>query len=119
MVLAAAVLVVVLVGGIAVVTFFSDGGPRKDTQGQLREQGGAKPHIIERPNSGVAPKDAGDRGGWEQLALFGVLALAIVGIGVAVFRSGGRARDGRRAWQAAAATGRDGVVDEVAPPRRT
>lgn len=111
--MAAVVLVVVLLGGVALVTVLSDSGPRRDTQGQLREKGGAKPHIIVRPNSGVAPTNPGDRGGWEQLALFGVLGVAIVGIGVAVFRSGGRARAGRRAWNAAAATGRDGAIDEV------
>jgi hypothetical protein len=47
------------------------------TTGQVREFG----HIIPRPNSGVAPKSATDRGGWGQFAVLGgiVLALGIIG----------------------------------------
>ncbi len=47
------------------------------TTGQVREFG----HIIPRPNSGVAPTSATDRGGWGQFAVLGgiVVALGIIG----------------------------------------
>lgn len=108
----ATLLVVVIFAGMFVVAAALDDGPRRDTQGQLTEEGGAKPHIIPRPNEGRAPTDPGDPGGWEQLTLFGVLAVALVGIGVVVARGGGaRARAGRAAWRAAAASGHDGAVE--------
>lgn len=97
--------------GVAVLTDGSTGGTRRDTQGQLAEGGGAKPHIIERPNSGRAPKDPGDRGGWEQLSLLGLIVVAVVAIVVVAVRGGGaRARAGRAAWRAAAESGHDGAV---------
>ncbi|MGI8756606.1 MAG: hypothetical protein ACR2MB_12255 [Acidimicrobiales bacterium] len=95
--------------GVAVLTDGSAGGNRRDTQGQVAEDGGAKPHIIERPNSGRAPKHPGDRGGWEQLALLALMTAAVVAIVVVAVRGGGaRARAGRAAWRAAAESGRDG-----------
>ncbi len=100
--------------GVAAIAPGDSGGPRRDTKGQLAEDGGDKPHIIERPNSGTAPKDNGDRGGWEQLALFGVLTVAIGGITYMMVRSRGRAETGRKAWAAAAASGHDGAVGEIA-----
>ena len=41
--------------------------------------------VIPKPNSGVAPTDPGDRGGWAQLLLWGLLStgLAVVGIRIA------------------------------------
>jgi hypothetical protein len=30
--------------------------------------------VIPLPNSGKAPESSGDRGGWEQLLLFGIMA---------------------------------------------
>lgn len=51
--------------------------------------------IIPRPNSGVAPEDAGDRGGALQTVVF-VLVLAGVGvIGALVVRESRKARAGR------------------------
>lgn len=114
-VLAAVVLLGLLAIGVVGVALFADdgaGGRRQDTQGQLTEDGGAKPHIIDRPNSGTAPEDEGDRGGWEQIALFAVMVVAVGGIGFVAFRSRGRARAGRQAWAAAGATGRDGAVED-------
>lgn len=116
LILAAGLLAGVIIAGMVVVALSVDEGPRTDTQGQLAEQGGAKPHIIPRPNDGHPPEDPGDRGGWEQLSLFGVLAVAIVGIGVMVFRGGRSARANRAAWRAAAATGRDGALDRDGHP---
>lgn len=112
----AVLLAVVIIGGVAVVAATSDVGPRRDTQGQLPEEGGAKPHIIERPNSGRAPENPGERGGWEQLSLLGLIMVAVVVIVTVAVRGGGKkARAGRAAWKAAAATGRDGAAEEQAP----
>ncbi|MGI8710340.1 MAG: hypothetical protein ACR2LA_05030 [Acidimicrobiales bacterium] len=105
---AAAILAIAIIGGTVAVAAFVDDGPRRDTQAQLAEDGGAKPHIIERPNSGRAPENPGDRGGWEQLALLGLIVVAVAVIGVVAVRGGGaRARAGRAAWRAAAESGRD------------
>ena len=106
----AALLTVAICGGIIWVAATADSGPRRDTQGQQQEDGGDKPHIIDRPNSGHAPTNPGDRGGWEQLSLLGLIVAAIVGLAVVVFRGGSRARAGRAAWKDAAASGRDGAV---------
>ncbi len=107
---------VAIVGGVAIVAATTDFGPRRDTQGQLPEDGGAKPHIIERPNTGHAPENPGDRGGWEQLSLLGlIIAAVVVIIAVGVRGGGAKARAGREAWKAAAETGRDGAAEERAP----
>jgi hypothetical protein len=50
-------------------------------------QVGQTKSVIPRPNSGSAPKQAGDRGGALQLALFGVLVLALAFIGAVIIRS--------------------------------
>src|SRR5690606_7150865 len=58
------------------------------------------PGIIPDPSEGRGPVDSGDPGGSEQLALFGVLVLAIVGIGFVVFRGGRKAQANRAIWLA-------------------
>ena len=51
--------------------------------------------IVPQPNTGTAPEDAGDRGGALQLAVLGLVVMAIgVAVGVVV-------RQSRRARQAA------------------
>src|SRR5690606_35636161 len=110
-ILSALVLLVAIVGGTALVAVFVDDGPRKDTWGQLEEQGGAKPHIIPRPNEGKAPEEPGDRGGWAQLTLLGLIVVAVTGIGYAVVRGTKASRANRAAWLAAAESGRDGALD--------
>lgn len=117
-ILSAVILAVAIVGGTAVVAALVDDGPRQDTQGQLTEQGGAKPHIIPRPGEGQAPSAPNERGGSEQLALFGLVLAAMAGIGVVIFRGGKTARAGRAEWLAAGRTGHDGVLlayDELDP----
>ena len=112
LVVSALALIIVIVGGMAIVAISSDAdqGPRRDTQGQLQEQGGAKPHIIPQPGDGQAPSAPNERGGSEQLALFGLVMAAITGIGVVIFRGGKQARKGRAEWMAAGRTGHDGVL---------
>lgn len=53
--------------------------------------------IIPLPNSGVEPEEPGDRGGWQQLALFVMVCLVIVAMGVFVWWRSRIARDRRRA----------------------
>ena len=50
--------------------------------------------IVPRPNSGEAPHEAGDRGGALQLAVLGMVVLAIGGAVVVVVRQSRRARQG-------------------------
>ena len=91
---------IVLFGSIAVMTtitlFTSPSvGPRKDTQGQLQEQGGPKPHIIPRPGDGHAPEHPNDRGGWQQFMALGLIVAAVGTIGGLAWRSSRRARSRR------------------------
>ncbi len=50
-------------------------------------QVGQTKSVIPKPNSGSAPKQAGDRGGALQLGLFAVLVLALAFIGAVIIRS--------------------------------
>ena len=111
----ALLLTAVIVVGVGLVAANVKEGPRQDTQGQLTEEGGAKPHIIPRPNDGHRPTNNGDRGGWEQLALMGLIMGSMAGIGVVVFYGGRKARANRALWRAAGETGLDGVIDPLAP----
>jgi uncharacterized protein HemX len=43
--------------------------------------------VIPQPNSGSAPKQIGDRGGAGQIAVFGLLILALAIIGAVIVRS--------------------------------
>lgn len=45
-----------------------------------RPDGGVPGNIIPRPNSGTAPEDPGDRGGWEQWALLVAIVAALAAI---------------------------------------
>lgn len=107
LVLGGLALAFVLIAGITVVAVTADTGPRQDTQGQLPEAGGQKPHIIPRPGDGQAPQNPGDRGGWEQLGLFALLFVAVGGIGAVIFRGGKTTRANRARWLAAGAAGHD------------
>lgn len=113
----AAVLIGALLLGVAVVALTYDPEPTSTTTTLVGESPGAAaaPGIIPKPNSGTAPEKPGDRGGWEQLALMGLILVALVGIGVIVAKGGGaRARANRAAWRAAA-DGPDGGVDRDPP----
>lgn len=43
----------------------------------LRELPEGVGDIVQRPNSGVAPTSSNERGGWEQLMVFGLLFTAV------------------------------------------
>lgn len=120
--LSAGLLFGVLIVGIAIFAVAYDPGPKGPAvtadgtagiaEGEELSEGGA-PAIVPEPNSGTAPADAGDRGGWAQLGLLGLVVVAIGGIATVVVRGGGSDAKARRAaWRAAGATGRDGAIDD-------
>ena len=67
------------------------------------------PSSLPRPNTGRAPEEAGDPGGWEQGLVFALVAVGMLGIGVVVFRGGKATRARRDEWRAAAAPGQEEV----------
>lgn len=124
LVVSALALIVVIVGGMAIVAITSDASARNETKNRAAVEAGeaggadAAPSIIPQPGEGQEPKSANERGGSEQLALFGLVLAAMAGIGVVVFRGGKTARAGRAEWLAAGRTGHDGVMlghDELDP----
>lgn len=50
------------------------------------------PDIVPKPNSGSAPTEAGDRGGALQLAVLGLLVVAVGGAALHLTRQARRAR---------------------------
>lgn len=104
--LAAALLFGAILAGVLAFALLTDPGePTRPT---------GKTAIIPNPNEGSAPSEPGDRGSGEQLALMGGIILVLTGIGVFAVRGRGAAsRPKRAAWEAAAATDRDGAATEV------
>jgi len=116
LVLSAALLLAVVVGGVVAVAATSDGA-----RGQAEEvrDGDIPPAAaIPRPGRGRAPESAGDRGGAGQIGLFAVMVVAVAGIGVVVFRGGRTARANRAKWSVAGASGHDGALDHQPPATR-
>jgi hypothetical protein len=66
-----------------------------DAACRAAQQSGERPGIIPRPGEGHAPDDPGEPGGWEQVALFFALVVALGVIVALVVRSTRRAA-GRR-----------------------
>lgn len=56
--------------------------------------GAEAPQIIPRPDVGAEPEEAGDRGGALQLALLGLLVVAIGGAVLLLVHQSQRARNG-------------------------
>ena len=124
-VIAAIVMICALAAGAAIVALTNGSGERDrslgaTTEAELIEEMAREgtltgsPDIIPNPAEGVGPSDPGDPGGWQQLALFGLLAASLLGIGFVIFRGSKRAQANRARWREAAATGRDGAADELA-----
>jgi len=111
LVLSALALALVLVGGVVFVSATTDGGAPATGRTAVAPDGSVKPESIPLPDSGKAPTTPGERGGWEQLTLFGVMLGGMLAIGVVVFRGGKKAKAGKQLWLAAAASGHDGAVD--------
>jgi len=66
-----------------------------DAACRAAQQSGERPGIIPQPNEGHSPTDAGEPGGWEQVALFFALVAGLAVIVALVVRSTRRAA-GRR-----------------------
>jgi hypothetical protein len=92
----AGTLLFVVIVGLIVASALTASGPRHDPAGTLQEQGGAKPHIIPRPDEGQAPKHPNDRGGSEQFLVLGLMVAGVGCIGLLGWRSSRRARAGRQ-----------------------
>jgi hypothetical protein len=112
---AAVALIGIILGGAVLVATLAKQPTSSEVRKAHADAIDGPPRSIDQPNSGTKAKHNGDRGGWEQLALLGVLVVAVAVVGVFVFRSGGKARAGREAWKAAAATGRDGAASTTSP----
>jgi hypothetical protein len=67
------------------------------TTSTLPEDNSEVGRIIPLPDSGREPSDPGDRGGWQQVALFFAICAVIVGIGAYVWWRGRRNRARLRA----------------------
>jgi hypothetical protein len=81
--------VIVVLIAIFVAVYPDDGsGHRNDRAVTASTQ----PKIITRPEDGVAPEQPGDPGGWEQLALFGVIVAGLGAVGTLAWRSSRKAR---------------------------
>lgn len=103
--LAALVLFGAILAGIAMFAVLTD-------TGEPDPSGAATPNMVPKPNSGQAPDEPGDRGGWEQLALFGIIVVTLGGISYVAVRGGGaQAKANRKAWKDAATSGRDGAIE--------
>jgi hypothetical protein len=102
--LAALVLFGAIVAGVIAFAVLADTGEPTTPTG--------KASIVPTPNEGTAPEDSGDRGGTGQLLLMGLIVAALGGIGAFAIRGrGAKSRPGRAAWEAAAASGRDGAAE--------
>jgi len=77
--------------------------------------GATKPSSLPRPADGRAPEEDGDPGGWQQIALFGLLAASMLGIGAAIFVGSRRTRANKAAWLAAAEPGQEDLRRFHAP----
>jgi len=84
---------------VVLIALFVAFYPRDAEQGITKQQQVDRaltqaPHIIPTPAEGRAPDNPGDPGGWEQLALFGVI---VAGLGLVVFLVWRSSRKARRA----------------------
>lgn len=101
LILAACVLFgAILLGAIYVAASAED--PPVTTNSEATLAGEGRPRSIPQPGQGTSPQRGGDRGGWEQLALMGLILGALLVIGVLALRGGSKAKANRAAWLAAA-----------------
>ncbi|HYI62029.1 MAG TPA: hypothetical protein VEW93_09525 [Acidimicrobiales bacterium] len=65
-----------------------------DAACRASQRSGDRPGIIPEPGTGQAAAEPGEPGGWEQLALLGVILAAVAVIAAVVVRSARRSRRG-------------------------
>lgn len=70
--------------------------PPPAQRAETHQEAVQQPSSLERPDYGRKPEHPGDPGGWEQLALLGLLIVALGGGTALVVRSSRRARRSRR-----------------------
>lgn len=112
---AAVLFAAVLVGAIAVAFFAGSDDEATSTTTTAVEIGPdgstvpvyERPSSLPEPNSGRAPEDSGDPGGWEQALVFALMAGGMLTVGLVVFRGGRRTRARRAEWLAAAGPGEE------------
>jgi hypothetical protein len=81
--------VIVVLIAIFVAVYPDDGSSHHTTKA---ETASTRPRIITRPEDGVAPEQPGDPGGWEQLALLGMIVVGVAAVGGFVWRASREAR---------------------------
>ncbi|MBV9950607.1 MAG: hypothetical protein JO291_01550 [Acidimicrobiia bacterium] len=81
--------VIVILIAVFVALYPDDGSGNKLTKAETAT---TQPRIIRRPEDGVAPEGPGDPGGWEQLALLGVIVAGVGVVGGLVWRASRKAR---------------------------
>jgi hypothetical protein len=77
------------------------------------------PRIIPLPNSGEAPQDPGDRGGWLQISLFWFVLGALGIVGLLIYREGRSNKRKAAARAAASPTGGPGAAGGGPTPAGT
>lgn len=112
-VVAALAVLVAMIAASAVVAALIDDDKPSTAPATTGTEEMASPAIIPKPDSGKAPEDPGDRGGWAQLAILGVIVATLGGMGFALARGTRRSRANRAAWLAAAESDHDGVLDHT------
>ena len=102
----------VVVGGLVAVMTLLLAGPSGastmplETTTTYANAPGGIPSMLPKPDTGVAPRDADDRGGWAQYAVFyGILASGVIIFGLVMLESRRKLRAIREAEGAGPAAG--------------
>jgi hypothetical protein len=78
---------------------------------------GGIPSMLPKPDTGTAPRDANDRGGWGQYAVFyGILASGVIIFGLVVLESRRKLRAIRAADAVATAASHDEADSTLSDP---
>lgn len=110
---AAAVAMVAAIIGLALAAgYLADDPPPVPA-----DEVGDDPHIIPRPGTGKAPERPGDRGGWGQLLVLGVVIGGVATVGLLAWRSSVRARARAAGRQGPIGSGADGGQGRGRPGR--
>ena len=93
--------------------------PAATTTTYINAPGGI-PSMLPKPNTGTAPRDADDRGGWGQYAVFyGILASGVIIFGLVMAESRRKLRAIRAAEAVAAATQTEAASTRSEPVAET